>query len=181
MSQTASRNLFLYRKIQESFNCNTIVDASKNPLHFYYLYSTGYFRLLPVVLVREGEGYLESSMRRGRSFIGSLIHWLQENLSVQRVLKEARMTKYSIHVRYNDFISNPDEVLKRICDAADLPYDPEMLSFYDKPHHNIAGTVTRFHPRPINDQESSGKTLKRNATLAFKICAGPVWNRLFGA
>ncbi|WP_159309594.1 hypothetical protein [Spiribacter roseus] len=181
MPQTIARNVDLYQRIQESFDCNTIVDASKNALHFYYLYRTGYVRLVPILLVRDGQEYLESSVRRGRSFLASILRWLGLNLAARKVLKEARMSGVAVHVRYRDLVSNPEETLQRICAAAELDYEPDMLSFHNESHHNVAGTRTRFNPRPIENSASTRKNLSYKHRVAFNLCGGRFWNRIFGA
>ena len=181
MPYTISRNVALYSQIKETFGCEAIVDASKNPLHFYYLYRSGYFRIVPILLVRKGEEYLESSLRRGRSTSRSILRWIKLNMYSRRVLREVRLSESIVHVRYRDLVVNPENTLARICKASSLPYEPEMLAFYKKNHHNVAGTRTRFNARPIENTGSKKNALSPHHRLIFRMCGGDVWNRFFGA
>lgn len=181
MPLTLRRNIELYSRIQETLRCDVIADASKEPLHFYYLYRSGWFRLVPVLLVREGEGYVDSAVRRGRSFPGSLRRWLEFNLAARRALREARLLGSAVQVRYRDFAAHPEAELERICEAAGLSYEPGMLDFHEKAHHNIAGTRTRFQPGPIQSPSTRHQGLSLRHRAAFMMAGGGFWNRYFGA
>ena len=131
--------------------------------------------------MREGQEYLESSIRRGHSFFVSMIRWVGLNLLARKVVKETRMTKRVVSVSYSDLVSNPKDVLSKICNAAGLDYEKEILSFHRMMHHNIAGTQTRFNPRPIDNSSQIEKKLKFRYKVLYNLSGGKFWNRIFNS
>ena len=174
------RNLDLYRTISNVTGNDYIVDSSKSPLHFYYLRKSGYFRIVPIYLVRRGEEYIDSALRRGIPRRTAIKRWIQKNIQSIQVLRESGLFKSALHVRYDDFIQEPSEVLEKICNYCNLNYESNMLQFYQQSHHNVAGTRTRFNPRPIEPVKKNN-SLKVFDRALFQLCGGFLWNKLFDA
>jgi hypothetical protein len=47
-------------------------------------------------------------------------------------------------VRYEDFATAPEPVLRRVCDFLDLAYDPGMLSFWQTDVHALGGNAGAY-------------------------------------
>ncbi len=181
LTETIQRNIEIYDKVLNSQKVDTLVDSSKDPLHFYYLHRSGYFKIIPVLLVRRGDDYMESALRRGSSRISAVLRWLKLNVSAKKALNELRLKETVVHVKFKNLVSEPENALKAICKMAGLEYEPQMLDFYKQPHHNIAGTHTRFNPRPIEDVGPKGKNLSARDRAIFWASGGFIWNKRFGA
>jgi hypothetical protein len=181
VGDTVARNLQLYRAAKRQSGAAVLVDASKQPLHFLALHRSGRIRFVVVVVVRDVRGYMASALRRGGSASRSLLRWIGLNILTRFALRHARRKGSYVHVRFSDLLSNPDAVLERICEAAGLPYDPAMMTFHERPRHNVAGTRERFTPRPLGAHARKDDSLPLRARLAYALLGGPLWNRVFGA
>lgn len=181
LAETIQRNIELYDKVLRNQKVDTLVDSSKDPLHFYYLHRSGYFKIIPVLLVRRGDDYMESALRRGSSRVSAVLRWLKLNVSAKKVLNELRLRETVVNVKFKNLVRDPENALKAICKKAGLEYEPQMLEFYKLPHHNIAGTRTRFNPRPIEDVGPKGKNLSALDRAIFRVSGGIMWNKRFGA
>jgi len=180
MPLIVERNVKVYRQIAKVAGTPVLVDATKSLMHFYYLYRSGEIRLVPVYVVRDGRAYLESNLRRrrrGRLF--SIARWARVNLAVQHLIKKLSLREAVVHVRYTDFVESPEATLTRICERADLPFDPGMLSYFEKSHHNLGGNRMRLDPQPIAPNYSWQERLTTLDRAAFRFAGGHYWNRRF--
>jgi hypothetical protein len=104
-----------------------------------------YVRIIPAIhrlfprahfvgIVRDGRDvYLSLQERgwRGRSVSRIMRHWKTAVNSWDRatdVVPTSQMTS----VRYEDLVSDPEDVLEQLCDRVHLEFDPAMLNFHER-------------------------------------------------
>lgn len=180
-ADTVGRNCAILTELSDMLEGKVFVDSSKNPLHFYYLRKSGCFRIVPVLVVRKGEQYLDSAFRRGIPFRKAFPRWISKNVLSLKVIREVGLRKSCLKIRYDDLISDPGESLKKICDKAGIRYTKSMLKFYEEEQHNLAGTRTRFTPKPIGSSGNQFTKLNLKYSTFFVLFGGKVWNKIFGA
>lgn len=59
--------------------------------------------------------------------------------------KQSKLLKFYLEVHYEDLIRYPENTLKKICDFIEIPWNKEMLSFYDRTQGRIKEVVTDFY------------------------------------
>lgn len=107
-------------------------------------------RLLPearfVHLIRDGRDVALS--RKGLWFedaehIEDLASRWVETIRVAR--EHSQMLRHYVEVRYEDLITKPDSVLRRICDFIEIDYDPGMLRYYENAAQRLDELKTRYN------------------------------------
>jgi hypothetical protein len=93
-----------------------------------------------------GEARFVHVIRDGRDVALSRIRWRQERSGrtppVRRMARrwreaitvareQARRVDHYLEVRYEDLVAEPEATLRRICDFAELDYDPAMLAYHE--------------------------------------------------
>ncbi len=97
-----------------------------------------------ILLVRDGRAVYYSMRKHNFNQRFSLNSWY---LTYRRALPliERHINPVDvIKVRYEDMANDPAGELKRICSFAGLEYQPAMLEFKMKTHHNVNGNDMRF-------------------------------------
>jgi len=99
-----------------------------------------------------GEARFVHVIRDGRDVALSRIRWRQrrsgktppvrrlarrwrEAITVAR--KQARRVPHYLEVRYEDLIAEPEPTLRRVCEFAELRYDPAMLAYHEHADERI--------------------------------------------
>jgi hypothetical protein len=67
-------------------------------------------------------------------------YWVQ---SVSAAREQGEHCRRYLEVRYEDLIMNAPQVLQRICDFIDLPYDPMMLRYHERAQGYLDDLQTR--------------------------------------
>lgn len=110
-----------FRLITKRANCRVIVDSSKNPPQAYILSQIPGIDLYVVHLVRDPRGVVHS-LSRPKGYIPkvstrrSILLWSTFNLFSEPLRFYAK--KY-LWIRYEDFVRNPSEIVKKIVDHVD--------------------------------------------------------------
>jgi hypothetical protein len=89
-------------------------------------------------LVRDGRGVAYSNIKLGRQGFDFMRKWMMANLKTELVKSRNRNIK-NIFVLYEDFVKNPEKVLKYILNQLDLSFENKMLSFGNVIHHQPGG------------------------------------------
>ena len=73
--------------------------------------------------------------------------WTREIARARR--QRARLPHY-LEVRYEELIADPEPVLRRVCEAVDLPWDPAILDYRQRAGDRIA-EIARDFERPAGE------------------------------
>ena len=71
---------------------------------------------------------------------------------IRRARRQGAKVRHYTEVRYEDLVQDPEEVLRRICDWLDLPWDEAMLDFHERAPERLA-EITRDLPRGRESRE----------------------------
>lgn len=184
----AEESVQLYRRVAGKTGTKVIVDASKDSRRLINLSrnSPVDIQIIPVFLVRDGRAYIYSMRRRnavGRRYtlsIFALWRWTLLNTKSLLALYLSGLRKISVRINYARFAAKPTEELAKVCEAVDLEYEEGMLDFWSQPHHNIAGTQSRFNPKPITPKNTWKKELPLRSKILFILLGGHLLNFFFG-
>lgn len=148
----------LYKAVVSAENPEFIIDSSKSPNYAMHLMSLRDFDVHIVHLVRDSRAVANSRLRIKKR---PEIHWKNEYMAVTPAHKTAlqwnmmnfameRLAKYGGYtlVRYEDFMANPDEVVKQVLE--DISVNDKDLSFIENKkislgvNHTVSGNPMRF-------------------------------------
>lgn len=172
--------LGLYHAATKLTGKRVVVDSSKVPSHFLYLYLERKELFHPVFLVRDGRGVVWSKMKRGVSAVLSSKQWLNAMkmmLAVQQVISFPK----SSFVRYEELCKNPTEILENILKPLNVPVSSINLRNLPRESHELGGSPRFFGNRSfmIELDELWRYEMPNDALTTFEKIAGSV-NRKLG-
>jgi hypothetical protein len=147
----------LYRAVQKTFNCEVIVDSSKHPMYAYLLQLTDGIDPHVLHLTRDARACVYSFLRkrvengylfwtRDLSPLRASMMWNYKNGVVEILSK--RFHHLPLHMRYEDFISDPRGSLQQILSfmnepCSSFPFQEEH-SLNLEAQHTVSGNPSRF-------------------------------------
>jgi len=166
----------IYRNILFYSGKKIIFDSSKNPHLAEAFLSSNKLEIILLHLVRDGRGVVYSYKKAHpeRSLFSVMWEWAATNLKIE-IIKKRYPCKY-IFVRYEDFSRTPELIIKRILSEIKLNYEPEMLNFHKKVHHQAGGNINVRFPKKKSNQIKEDIAWKTKLPLLDKI----IFNLLFG-
>ncbi len=164
-------NKRIYENILSYSKKRVVFDSSKEMDRAEILVSDNRFKILFLHLVRDGRGTTYSYKRKHGGIISPMLLWGLKNLKAEIFKK--RYPQNFIFLRYEDFCQNPKQIIKKILKKVNLDFEPEMLSFREKVHHQVDGNPLRLR----QDREiKEDITWKTELPLLDRI----IFNFLFG-
>lgn len=133
----------LYRAVQHVSGAESLVDSSKLFERARALAESGLVEPRVIHLVRDGRGVAYSHLKRGESFEQAVFHWLKKNAEVQDWLRADKAPEH-ILVRYEELCARPTETARRVCEFLGGEWEPQMMRFGQRVHHNVRGNTMRF-------------------------------------
>jgi hypothetical protein len=64
--------------------------------------------------------------------------------AIAKARRQAQRVPHYLEVRYEDLVDDPEPVLRRVCEFADLPFDSAMLEYHRGASDRMAETVRDF-------------------------------------
>ncbi len=125
-------------------------------------------------LVRDGRGVAYSNIKLGRNGYEFMKKWMISNLKIELVKKRNKNVR-NIFILYEDFVKNPERVLKYILNQVDLSFEDKMLNFGNVIHHQPGGNFN-LRIKAKTDEIKLDEKWKRKMSLKDKI----IFNILFG-
>lgn len=148
----AEHNNTLFENILDVSEKGKVVDSSKPPTRLYYLYKSNLFEMKVIYLVRNGKAFINSLRNRDRMKdipnYKSSFHWTIRNYRMRKLIREVLDSDDVIEVHYEDFTSNTQKEIKKVCNFVGIEFEKEMLNFRQKTHHIIGGN-------PMKNREES--------------------------
>jgi hypothetical protein len=88
-----------------------------------------------------------------------------------------------LEVRYEDLVAEPETTLRSVCAFMDLPFDPCMLSYYERADEVMAAiALPQHHERirkpPTRDLRSWRTEMAPDDVATFEAIAGPLLHEL---
>lgn len=138
----------LYREVASHTGAHIIVDSTKNPAWIRArsdeLTAAGDQGTL-IFLQRDGRAVLNSRFRKypDRDAPEQIRSWMDQISASQSAYDAFAGPK--LVVRYEALATQPEAIVRQICDVAGLPYRADMLAFNDGESHPLGGnTGTQF-------------------------------------
>lgn len=132
----------VYENILTYSGKKIIFDSSKDVDRAKALLDSGQLEIIFLHLVRDGRAVSYSYKRKYGGVITPMIRWALRNLKIE-ILKRRHPEKF-IFMRYEDFCKNPKQEIKKILQRIGLDFEPQMLNFREKTHHQAGGNRLRF-------------------------------------
>ncbi len=165
----------VYKNILQFSNKKIIFDSSKSCDRAEAIIKFNKnIEIVLLHLVRNGKGVTYSNIKLGRQGFGFMKKWMMSNLKTELV-KNRNKNIQNIFVLYEDFVKNPERVLKYILDQFDLSFEDKMLNFGNVIHHQPGGNFN-LRIKTKTDKIKLDKKWKRKMSLKDKI----IFNFLFG-
>jgi len=182
----------LLSAIAEASGSSLIVDSSKLPGRAAALMSIEDVEVYVVHMVRDGRGVGWSMMKPYRRSVEAGIQkelkpkplwytamrWVSVNLGAE-ILRKRLPRERSIRVRYEDFVADPEGIVKSIMSLVGQDYDvPEQGAEMMRPQHQIAGSRHRMQEE-IRINKDIGWTSQMPPAMRglFSILTAPLLSR----
>lgn len=154
----------LYRGIETVSGARVIIDTSKFPSYLYLLTQIADLDVRVLHLFRDPRASAYSWSRRPRARITprqgvaeSTWKWIHLNLATERVVTMTGVDY--LKIRYEDFVSNPENWMKRISNFLEEDYSPVKFSEDGtvrlQPTHAFHGNPSRLHHGAVKLQEDN--------------------------
>lgn len=134
-----------YQRLFEASRSNVHVDSSKNPgwitRNGRKLKSSNIEPLL-IYLSRDGRAVVNSYYRKypERGLEGISHNWNSRIVAINKCF-ESWPSDSKIHIRYEDLAKNPISTIKKLMEFIQLPYEEEMMRFWEHDHHLVNGNA----------------------------------------
>jgi len=137
-----AKRFAIYSKLLDSADASYVFDSSKDINQAEPLLDDPRVNVLLVHLVRDGRGVVWSYMKKNRTFLTALRHWLFTNLKIEIV--KLRNRNSFVTIRYEDLVRDPEDTIKKILTRLGLSFESKMLRFNECSQHQLSGNRMRF-------------------------------------
>jgi hypothetical protein len=100
-------------------------------------------------LVRDGRdvaiSYIELGLLRGFRYYERDFDW-SWSLRFREKLRGTKLEERILDVRYEDLVSEPERIIRSICQFVGEPFEPGMLQWNDR-RHRVPPRERKFHPK----------------------------------
>lgn len=170
--------LKVYDVIRGLTSKKVIVDSSKHYVKAASLYQADPDKTRIILLVRDGRGVFYSNLKRGFGKRNSLNAWRRHYSNALKLFDKTVRSEHILLVKYEEFVTDPEGVLSRICQFSGVDYEPEMLKVNNVAHHNVNGNDIKFKPIDSLRIDETWKTkLPLNDLTFFESKAGDLLGR----
>lgn len=170
----------VYKNIVQFSEKKIIFDSSKNydRAEAIVKYSQN-LDIILLHLIRDGRGVTYSNIKLSRKGFGFMKKWMMTNLKIELVKKRSKNIR-NIFVLYEDFVKNPERVLKCILNQLNLSFEDKMLGFRSVTHHQPGGNLNlriKIKTDKIKLDEKWKSEMSGKDKIIFNILFG--WLNLF--
>jgi hypothetical protein len=177
-TEVAENSLKVYDAVLHVSGKRVVVDSSKSPILMKLLMLLRPKRVLAIHLIRDGRAVLNSNLKKGKETAFAARSWTKTLDLMDLLSKKIRRNRY-LEIKYEDICRNPEAVLKTVCEAAGLPFEPDMLKFRNRERHNIDGNRMRYaETDEIRLDERWRNELNEEQLAVFEDIAGKHNRRL---
>lgn len=163
-----ARNYFhLYEAIAKVSGRKLVVDSSKWPFRFRFLYDFNPEKVKIILLYRNPKAVVYSKMKRGEVLEKSAIKW--NNMAIQMELFSSDVPdKNKILVKYEELCRYPKKTISRICSFLGIEFRDNMTKLKKVGIHHIGGSPSKFdltRTRISVDKDFKNKLTNSNYSL----------------
>ncbi len=130
---------YLYNIIRETRHCQIVIDSSKNIFKALALYENNPKEIRIIFLSRDGRGVYLSKINSNMSQKEAVLSWVGYYKRALPLLAKVVNPEHLFKVRYEDLASQPETILKKICEFAGMSFEPTMLDFTIGIRHSVNG------------------------------------------
>jgi hypothetical protein len=170
IEEFSNATIAAYKKILAMKGAEILVDSSKEVERVEVLIKTTEIEPLVIHLVRDGRGATWSYVRKYKRLLPFFYLWFFSNIKIE--LFRHRYEGAFLFLRYEDLVDYPEETLRMLCHKIGVPFEPGMLKFRDKEHHQIEGNRMRFATDDIHRDDTWRREMPRSLRLLFTLCFG---------
>jgi len=138
-----NNTLNLFRAAQAVSSAEVLSDSTKRFQRARKICRSGLVEAKVIHLLRDGRGVAFSHLKRGESFEDAVLYWKATNLAIRDWLQSGEAPD-GVTIRYEDFCAQPSETVRQVCGLLGLDWEPQMMMFAEKEHHNVSGNIMRF-------------------------------------
>ena len=177
-----NNTMMLFNAAAEAWQKKMIVDASKLPRKAIHLYRAFPEQVRILHLTRDGRGVSASRMAH-MPFEHAAQRWRHYHALTNQLLDRWVSPDNRLRLRYEDFTTNYEHWMKRLCAWLEIDFEPQMLMFNkNRVTHSAGGNPTRFKLadegiRPADDRWRTKLSVENIAQ--FETIAGDL-NRKLG-
>jgi len=132
----------IYKNILAVSGKKVIFDSSKDVDRANILSYSDKLELIFLHLVRDGRGVSYSYKIKYSGIISPVFRWALKNLKIE--IFKRRYRERFVFIRYEDFCKDPKKEIEKILKKVGLDFEPQMLNFSKKIHHQAGGNRLRF-------------------------------------
>lgn len=132
------RNQWLLSAISAESKADFLVDASKAWQRLLLLQKSGCFKIKVIHLVRDGRAVINSYIRKYDSFKVGFRRWSNQAIAAM-VARQQFPSEDWIKIHYEDLATQPETVLRQLCQFLSISYEPDMLEFRQHTYVGIRG------------------------------------------
>jgi|SRR5690554_5341414 len=134
-----------YRELAEASHIDIIVDSSKNPGWISRNgreLKTSDIEPVLIYLSRDGRAVVNSYFRKypDRGLEGLSHNWNSRITAINECF-DSWSSDNKIHIRYEDLAKRPITTIKKLMEFIQLPFEEEMMRFWEHDHHLINGNA----------------------------------------
>lgn len=157
----------MYDAIRFCAKKTIIVDSSKSPDKAALLINHGMKNVRIIHLVRDGRGVAYSYVKKtGKPFLQFAREWFMTNVKVLIVHRRYPDVPY-LRIQYARLAAHPEETIRQLVSWYGASFEEHMLSFREKPHHQIGGNVKL--KKKTDDTIRFDDAWKREITMVQRI------------
>ena len=183
----SSADLAMARRSLAFRNKSVLLDSSKNLGRLGFLAREAGFSITCLHLTRDPRAVAFSAIRktersgpvknRMRFLCKHTLDWSALNRKIRRRYRKNAELSY-LHLRYEDFVFQPESSLSKVLQLLDLEFEPAQVRFRDFAHHNIEGNRLRLQSgSDIKFDSSYLKELTKFEWLTTSILLLPTLSR----
>lgn len=136
----------LLTAVKDVSSAEILVDSSKRLRRARMLAASGAVRPKVIHLIRDGRGVAYSYAKRGKQFREAVLQWQTVNARIEDWLGGVGAPD-GISLRYEDLCARPEEAVRGVCEFLGVNWEPPMMLYGKKTHHNVRGNPMRFRSR----------------------------------
>lgn len=142
--RTLAKNYFqLYEAIAKVSNKQMVIDSSKWPFRFRFLYDYQPEKVKVILLYRQPSAVVYSKIKRGESLEKSARKWNDMAKHMELFSREIPDTQ-KITMRYEDICSEPEKEITRLCNFLGIDFSEHMTQLRKAGIHHIGGSPSKF-------------------------------------
>ncbi len=166
----------LYSAISNASNANVVIDSSKWPYRFSYLYNFFPYKVKVILLYREPAGVVYSKYKRNQSSIKNAALIWKDYAEQMDMFSEGIPDSSKLIVKYEDLCQNPTDIINNIYSFLGVSKIENEVHINKETNHHIGGSPSKFEKSKttiVHDKLYEENLTKEELDLVKRICNIP--------